>query len=360
MATGTVTFLVTDFLDTTALFERLGDDETYRLLSGRLGILREKISSTGGREFSSTGDGLMVAFPGALAAVQCAVAMQEAVRRSNEGEEVRMELAIGLNTGEPIEDEGNYFGAPVNLAARLCSIASGGHILASATLHSILGSRGGYSWRQLAPVEARGIGSVEAWALLWAGVDERSEPLRRRPDSDSARSITASGPRPIATATILFLDVVDSTPIAERMGDTAFRVHSRDLDSALRAAIVASGGFAVEGKVLGDGIMATFGSASAGIAAALRCGEAAARTQLSLHIGLHAGDVIDEGNNVYGWAVNMASRVCAASQAGEVLVSETVRSLARASTDARFEDRGLHELKGIEEPQRLYAVLPSS
>ena len=65
---------------------------------------------------------------------------------------------------------------------------------------------------------------------------------------------------------------------------------------------------------------------------------------------------IDEGDNVFGWAVNLASRVCGASAPGEVLVSETVRALARGSGGLRFDDRGLHELKGIEEPQRLFAV----
>jgi adenylate cyclase len=149
---------------------------------------------------------------------------------------------------------------------------------------------------------------------------------------------------------------VDSTPITLRIGDAAFRARSRDLDAGLRDVIRGAGGTTVEGKVLGDGVMATFVSASRAIEAALKCNEAAAKTELLLHVGLHAGDVIHEGDNVYGGAVNMAARVCGLSQPGEVLVSETVRALARTSADVRFEDGGQHELKGIEEPQRLYAV----
>jgi len=164
--------------------------------------------------------------------------------------------------------------------------------------------------------------------------------------------------RPAAgnTVTILFTDIVDSTALTERLGDHAFRSRARELDAALRGLVRVLGGTPVAGKVLGDGVMATFASASRAIEAALKCNEAASKTDLRLHIGLHAGDVLDEGDNVYGGAVNMASRVCGLSAPGEVLVSETVRALARTSAGVRFEDRGLHELRGIEEPQRLFAV----
>jgi class 3 adenylate cyclase len=183
-----------------------------------------------------------------------------------------------------------------------------------------------------------------------SAVDQISPPAPSQEQGPRARSRGS-------TATILFLDVVDSTPLAARLGDAAFRAQSRQLDSALREAILAAGGKPVEGKVLGDGVMAVFSSAASGIQAALACREAAAASGLQLHLGLHAGDVIDEGDNVYGWAVNLASRVCGAAAPDEILVSETVRALARGSVDLRFEDRGPHELKGVDEAQRLFAVV---
>jgi adenylate cyclase len=61
-------------------------------------------------------------------------------------------------------------------------------------------------------------------------------------------------------------------------------------------------------------------------------------------------------NNVFGGAVNIAARISALSSPGEVLVSDTVRSLARTSADVTFDDRGEHALKGVAEPQRIYAV----
>jgi len=75
-----------------------------------------------------------------------------------------------------------------------------------------------------------------------------------------------------------------------------------------------------------------------------------------LHLGLHAGDVIREDNDVYGGAVNIASRISGLSAAGEVLVSDIVRGLARTSSGVRFKDRGEQSLKGIGEPARVWAV----
>jgi adenylate cyclase len=108
--------------------------------------------------------------------------------------------------------------------------------------------------------------------------------------------------------------------------------------------------------VLGDGVMAVFASAAQAIDAARRCIALSAESELRLHVGLHAGDVIREADNVYGGAVNIAARICGLSQPGEILVSGTIRDLARTSAGAAFEDRGEHGLKGIEEPVRVFAV----
>ena len=161
---------------------------------------------------------------------------------------------------------------------------------------------------------------------------------------------------PSGTAVILFADIVESTALTERLGDAAFRDKARELDGALRSAIRECGGTPVEGKLLGDGVLAVFTSARQAIDCALRCNAAGGSVGLPLHLGIHAGDVIREGNNVYGGAVNIAARIAGASAPGEVLVSDTVRGLARTSAGVRFEDRGEHELKGVADPQRLYVV----
>jgi class 3 adenylate cyclase len=124
----------------------------------------------------------------------------------------------------------------------------------------------------------------------------------------------------------------------------------------MRAAIHDCGGASIDGKVLGDGVMATFPSAATALAAAQRCLELSSESELRLHIGLHAGDVLHEPGNVYGGAVNIASRICGIAAPGEILVSQTVRDLARTSAGMTFEDRGEHELKGIADPVRIFAA----
>jgi class 3 adenylate cyclase len=161
---------------------------------------------------------------------------------------------------------------------------------------------------------------------------------------------------PEGMAVILFADIVESTALTEEMGDAAFRAKARELDASLRGIIRECVGTPVEGKLVGDGVLAVFTSARQAIECALRSNAAGEPLGLQLHLGIHAGDVIREGNNVYGGAVNIAARIAGASAPGEVLVSDTVRGLARTSAGVTFEDRGEHTLKGIAEPQRLFAV----
>jgi class 3 adenylate cyclase len=195
---------------------------------------------------------------------------------------------------------------------------------------------------RVAVVSLEGAG-VAAAVLEFMGIDTA------RVDGSPVLSGDSRG-----TAIVLFTDVADSTALTERMGDAAFRTASRSLDASIRAAIRDAGGTPVDGKVLGDGVMGVFASAADAINAARVCVGLAG--ELPMHIGLHAGDVIHEDNNVYGGAVNIASRICGLCAPGEILVSQTVRDLARTSAGVTFEDRGEHALKGIEDPVRVFAV----
>ncbi|TMB66065.1 MAG: adenylate/guanylate cyclase domain-containing protein [Chloroflexi bacterium] len=176
-------------------------------------------------------------------------------------------------------------------------------------------------------------------------------------ERSSAEGRARSEPTAVSgTAVILFADIADSTGLTERLGDAAFRAKARELDGALRTVIRDHAGTPIEGKLLGDGVLAIFTSARQAIEAGLACGEAGRHAGLPLHLGLHAGDVIREDNNVYGGAVNIASRISGLSAPGEALVSDIVRGLARTSAGVRFEDRGEQALKGVGDPVRVWAV----
>jgi class 3 adenylate cyclase len=164
---------------------------------------------------------------------------------------------------------------------------------------------------------------------------------------------------PGGTAVILYADIAESTALTERLGDRAFREKARELDGTLRRAIRRSGGTPIEGKLLGDGVLAVFPSARQAIESALACNRQGRDADLPLHLGIHAGDVIREDANVYGGAVNIASRIAGLAAPQEILVSETVRSLARTSAGVTFEDRGEQALKGVSDPVRVWAIQSS-
>jgi pimeloyl-ACP methyl ester carboxylesterase len=134
------------------------------------------------------------------------------------------------------------------------------------------------------------------------GIPPVTEPRSVAPPAQTSNPDTG-------TAIILFADIVDSTALTERMGDVAFRERARALDASLRGIITSAGGTAIDGKLLGDGVLATFPAAAQAIDAALRCGAAGDDGGLPLHLGIHAGDVIREQDNVFGGAVNIASRI---------------------------------------------------
>jgi class 3 adenylate cyclase len=157
VAAAIVTLLFTDLVGSAALLSALGDDEAERLRRVHFGLLRDVANAHSGQEVKNLGDGLMVAFPSAVEAVACAIAIQQAVHRHNARQaDDRLRVRVGLNVGEPIRDEGDYFGTPVVVAKRLCDAADGGQILASELVRALVGSRGGFGFRPRDPVALKG------------------------------------------------------------------------------------------------------------------------------------------------------------------------------------------------------------
>ncbi len=156
-----------------------------------------------------------------------------------------------------------------------------------------------------------------------------------------------------ALATVLFTDIVGGTRRAAEIGDRRWRDLLESHNGMVRAEIDRHHGREV--KTMGDGFLATFD----GPARAIRCAQAATQSVTSLGIdiraGLHTGEVEVMGDDLGGMAVHIGARVGAKAQAGEVLVSSTVKDLVVGS-GIEFSDRGSHELKGVPGDWRLYAV----
>jgi class 3 adenylate cyclase len=112
-----------------------------------------------------------------------------------------------------------------------------------------------------------------------------------------------------------------------------------------------------EVKTLGDGNLATFDGPARAIRSGHAIAEAAAALGLEVRIGLHSGEVELIDDDVGGIAVHLAARIGGLAEAGEVLVSSTVKDLV-AGSGITFADRGSHRLKGIADEWRLFAAVP--
>jgi pimeloyl-ACP methyl ester carboxylesterase len=154
-------------------------------------------------------------------------------------------------------------------------------------------------------------------------------------------------------ATVMFTDIVGSTQRAAELGDARWRDVLGTYQAAVERQVTRFRGRQV--KTLGDGCLATFD----GPARAIRCGhaitEVARSSGLEVRIGIHTGEVELMGDDVGGIAVHIAARVGELADAGEVLVSSTVRDLV-AGSGIPFEDRGSRSLKGIGDEWRLFAA----
>jgi class 3 adenylate cyclase/pimeloyl-ACP methyl ester carboxylesterase len=131
--------LFTDLVGHTEMMSRLGDGRGREVLREHERITREVLAAHGGTEVKTMGDGFMASFGSVTKAVECAVALQRAFSQ-REGEPLA--VRVGLNAGEPIEEDGDLFGATVILASRIAAKAEGGEILVADTVRGLCSGKG--------------------------------------------------------------------------------------------------------------------------------------------------------------------------------------------------------------------------
>ena len=155
-------------------------------------------------------------------------------------------------------------------------------------------------------------------------------------------------------ATILFTDLVGSTERVESLGDAAWASLLGSHHEAVRRQLVRFSGEEVD--TAGDGFLAVFDGPARAIRCALEIREALRVLGLDVRAGVHTGEVErPAGGSPRGIAVHVGARIMSFAEAGVVLVSSTTRDLV-AGSGLEFEDRGEHELKGVDGPRRLFAV----
>ena len=180
-------------------------------------------------------------------------------------------------------------------------------------------------------------------------------------EAESSRPLaTGVTPAPSGPLTILFTDMESSTALTQQLGDEGAQEVRHAHNEIVRAALAGNGGNEI--KHTGDGIMASFPTASSALncAIAIQQGVAAHREEhpdspLGVYIGLNAGEPIAEDDDLFGTSVDLAARLVDHAEAGQIIASDVVRQLA-AGKDFLFADLGETELRGFEDPVKLWEL----
>jgi class 3 adenylate cyclase/tetratricopeptide (TPR) repeat protein len=171
--TENITVLFTDLVGSTELSASLSPEASDDVRRRHFSALRKAIATSGGTEVKNLGDGLMVVFPVASAALLCAVAMQQAVHADNATAERSLGLRVALSAGEATKEDGDYFGEPVVEAARLCARAEGGQILVSDLVRASAGRRSPHVFSSLGELELKGLPEpIETLVVGWEPLTE--------------------------------------------------------------------------------------------------------------------------------------------------------------------------------------------
>jgi class 3 adenylate cyclase len=160
--------LFTDICGSVAQTYALGDEGHLRLLREHDEIVRAALSAHDGREVKHTGDGIMAAFSSIAAAVAASVRMQRALTDRNRGADTVLDVSIGISAGEPVtDDDGDLFGAAVQLAARLCGHALPGDIAVSVAVRELCIGKG-FQFQDRGRVELKGLPEpTQMYAVAW-------------------------------------------------------------------------------------------------------------------------------------------------------------------------------------------------
>lgn len=176
--------------------------------------------------------------------------------------------------------------------------------------------------------------------------------------TDSDDRVTVAGKPDTGLRAIMFTDIEGSTDISTSHGDTVAVELVRRHDEIVRAALDRFGGREV--KHTGDGLFASFASVTSAVQATVAIQRDATQTStlgptLAIKIGLSAGEPVEDSQDLFGAAVNLAARICAHARGGQTLVAGTIKDLA-IGKDLSFLGQGAIGLKGFPDPVPIYEV----
>ncbi len=182
---GTVTLMFSDLSGFTEMTERLGDEQALAIVQAHNAIVRREVAAHGGRELELQGDGFLLSFAAASAAVRCAIAIQRSFAAYSAAHPARpIGVKIGIHTGEPIREEGRYFGKAVILVTRIAGAARAGEILVSSVVRDLGESARDLRFDPGRELALKGIsGKRSVYQVRWSG--RAIEPQLEIPEAPS-------------------------------------------------------------------------------------------------------------------------------------------------------------------------------
>ena len=168
----TVTLFFSDIRGFTEYTDAHGDAAAYRMLHYHNTMVQEQIALYGGHIVKTLGDSYMVSFDAARNAMACGIGVQKSLALYNSDREgARINIGIGINTGEPIRDAEDYFGGSVNLAARICAAAGAGQILVSDAVRHVVGKMEGTDYVDRGHFDLKGFQEPQhLYEVDWSGL----------------------------------------------------------------------------------------------------------------------------------------------------------------------------------------------
>lgn len=288
-------------------------------------------------EVDHVADGFHLSFASPSEALRTALAIADALAKHNARHpDLHLPIGFGIDAGEPIRRQGRYVGAAPVLASRLASHASGGQVLLSEGVATLLKSAKLGPFRDLGAWKPPGIGPVRIFQArspdLPSDVDERETTL----------------------AAVLHTDIEGHTARAAALGDRAWREVLERHHAIVREALRRHGG--IEHDTAGDGFYTTFPTPSQAISCAIEIRDRVHRELgISVRAGVHVGECEVAAGKIGGLSVTIGARVRDRAAGGEIFVSQTARD-ALMGRGFHFAERGSTALKGVPGDWAIYAV----
>ena len=348
----------------------MGRDESGTLAvlkAHRTDRLEPALARNGGRLIKLTGDGALAEFGSAVDALRSAIEFQQSVADANrdQPEDTRIVFRIGLHLGDLIVDGDDLYGDGVNVAARLETEAPPSGIVISGNVHDAVAGRLKASFDDLGRKSLKNIERpIHVFAITWEPADWKVAAMPSPVLAHSGVDDPSKQRLEHRLAAIVFADVAGYSRLMGRdeIGTLAAL-------KMLRREVVAPRIVAHSGRILkttGDGLLLEFPS----VIDAVRCvievqTEMVAKVadvpedrQVAFRIGVNLGDIIIDGDNIFGDGVNIAARLQEIATPGGVCVSGRVHDDVRDRLDTVFADGGTQVLKHITRPVQVWRWSP--